>query len=130
MDRIIERIAKLSTRKHRFTYDLRSDCVVYNGGVVSAYRATQDSDHFLDVPQVVAHAMAHDGIVGGWTDPGDGKVYFDSCRLFTDVGQALRFAERQQQRSVFNLNRQQELMVKAQRHPMNNNTIANGKEER
>ena len=93
---------------------VRLECLIYSG-VVAAYRATQDSDHFLDLPKVLAHALEHDGIIGAWRDPQDGTTYHDSCRLFTDVGSALRFAKTQTQRSFYNLDRGQEVVVDEQR---------------
>jgi fructokinase len=111
MEHFIIRLTELLQRKERFTYDLRGDCQVYNG-VVAAYRATQDSDHFIDLPMVIAHALAHDGIVGGWKNPADGRTYYDSCRLFTDVQEAVRFADREGQQAVYNLNREEEVAVR------------------
>ena len=107
---MLERLADLALRRARFTFDLRGNCLVYTG-IVCAYRATQDSARVLDLPAVVAHAMAHDGIVGGWTDPQSGRVQYDSCRLFTDLDMALRFARGEGQRSVYNLNREEEITV-------------------
>lgn len=112
MEKLIARLQELTVRKQRFTYDLRSDCLVYSG-IVSAYRATMDSEHFADLAAVVEHAQQHDGIIGGWRDPLDGRLNLDSCRLFTDVAGALRFAQHEGQRSVYNLNREEEVHVEA-----------------
>src|SRR5215207_3056329 len=95
-ERNLERLLELVAMKKRFTYDLRSQCQVYSG-VVCAYRATKDSDHFLELPAVLDHALANDGIVGVWTDQKDGRTYYDSCRLFTDVPNAIRFAIHEKQ---------------------------------
>ncbi len=97
----------LLERKERFTYDLRGRCQVYEG-VVAAYRAPDGADHFTDVSAVIEHALAHEGIVGGWRDPAQGRCYYYSCRLFTDTEHALRFARAQGQRAVYNLNRDKE----------------------
>ena len=110
MKKLIERLAELVERRDRFTYDLRGECMV-DRGIVCAYQWTQDSQHFTDAPAVILHALGHDGIVGAWKNPEDGKVYYDSCRLFTDLDNALRFAREQHQRSVFNLNRDEEVPV-------------------
>ena len=107
---LIPRLLALTAKKDRFTFDLRGECQVY-AGIVSAYRATEDSDHFIELPAVIAHALANDGIVGARKDPMDGKTYYDSCRIFTDLDQALRFARQERQRSVFNLNRNEEVQV-------------------
>lgn len=114
MEQLIERLSTLATRKDRFTFDLRGECQVYSG-VVAAYRATQDSGQSMDLPVVITHALDHDGIIGAWKDPDDGRMYFDSCRVFTDVEHALRFAAEQGQRSVFNLNRDEEVPVVGER---------------
>lgn len=108
MESMMERLNGLARRKSRFTYDLRGACQVYTG-IVSAYKATQDSDQAMDLPAVIAHALDHDGIVGAWRDPSDGRIQYDSCRVFTDQESALRFARTQGQRSVYNLNRDEEV---------------------
>lgn len=110
MDLVTDRLLSLIARKDRFIYDLRGNCQVYDG-VVAAYRATTESGHFTELPLAVAHAMENDGIIGMWKQPGTGSVVFDSCRVFTDVENALRFARTQQQRSVQNLNRNEEVEV-------------------
>jgi hypothetical protein len=113
MNKLIDRLSDLARRKERFTYDLRGNCQVYSG-IVSSYRAAPDSLHFTDLPMVILHALEHDGVVGAWKDPRDGRIYYDSCRLFTDVGNAFFFARMEGQRSVYNLNREEELFVDAQ----------------
>lgn len=110
MTPILTRLHELVQRRSRFTYDLRGNCIVYTG-VVAAYRATDEAPHFLELELAVAHAFAHDGLVGAWRDPETGRTSFDSCRLFMDMDSALRFAREQQQRAVYNLNRDQEVRV-------------------
>jgi len=110
MDRTLTRLVELADRRSRFTYDLRGDCIVYSG-VVAAYRATRDSPHFTDLAEAVAHAFAHDGLVGAWRDPATGRMSYDSCRLFMDMESALRFAHEQQQLAIYNLNRDEEVRV-------------------
>jgi fructokinase len=106
----LELLAELARRKERFTYDLRGNCQVYEG-IVSAYRATQDMEHFTGLAEVVAHAHSHDGIVGAWRDPSSQAIQFDSCRLFTDLANAKRFAQTQRQRSVYDLYRNEEVWL-------------------
>ena len=60
---------------------------------------------------MLAHADAHDGVVGAWKDPRTGDVQFDSCRIFTDRGNAKRFAMEQGQRSIFDLARNAEIWL-------------------
>src|SRR5690348_737225 len=87
MDKLIDRLRNLSQRRERFTFDLRGNCLVYSG-VVAAYRAREENDHFTDLPKVILHALQHDGILSAWRDP-KGQVVYDSCRIFTDVDHAV-----------------------------------------
>lgn len=111
MEKVIDRLRALSQRRERFTFDLRGNCLVYSG-VVAAYRAAQESGHFTDRPKVILHALQHDGIIGAWHDP-NGRVFYDSCRVFTDVEQAVHFARTERQHSVYNLNRDEEIAAEA-----------------
>ncbi len=70
-------------------------------GVVSAYLETQDSFGIEGLKTVVQHASAHDEIVGGWMF--DGKYYFDSCKVFTDREEAIKFGKEQKQIAIFDL---------------------------
>jgi hypothetical protein len=110
MENLIMRIQEIASRKSRFTYDVRGHCFVQIG-VVVGYRATKDSDHFSEIPAVLSHALANDGIIGSWVDPADGKRYYDSCRVFSDEGTAYAFARRQGQKAIYNLNRGIERLV-------------------
>ena len=112
MNELLEQLRDLSSRKERFTFDVKSRCLVRNG-VVSAYRATK-GDHYAELRDVLAHALSHEGIVGAWRDPATQRVQYDSCRIFTDMSNAKRFAELQGQRSVFDLERNEEISVRAE----------------
>src|SRR5690349_11486014 len=109
MDKLIDRLKELATRKDRFTYDLRGNCQVYSG-VIACYRASADSEHFTEMPAAIMHALENDSVLTVRRDA-DGKLLFDSCRVFTDLPQALRFAAREKQRSVYNLNRGEHVQV-------------------
>ncbi len=109
---LIDRLKEIAMNRSRFSYDLRSRAFV-DMGIIAAYRATQDSDHFSELPQVVQHALEHEGIVGAWKDPDSGRIFYDSCRVFTDPKNAIKFARDQKQRSIFNLNRGEEIPVNA-----------------
>jgi hypothetical protein len=109
MDKLIERLKELAARKERFTYDLRGNCQVYSG-VVACYRASAEHEHFTEIGAAILHALEHDSVLTGWRDA-HGKPHFDSCRVFTDLPQALRFAAREKQRSVYNLNRGEHVQV-------------------
>lgn len=109
MEKLIDRLNELAGRKERFTYDLRGNCQVYSG-VVASYRASAEDEHFTDLSAAIIHAFENDSVVTVWRDA-DGRMYFNSCRIFTDIPQALRFAARERQRSVLNLNRGTEVQV-------------------
>jgi hypothetical protein len=110
MDKYVGRLMEMTRRQDRFTFDLRSECRIYSG-IVCAYRSTLAGDHVADLATAMAHAWERDGIISGWRDPWDGKVRYDSSRVFTDLDQALRFARRERQGSVYNLNRGVEVPV-------------------
>jgi hypothetical protein len=105
-------ILELVQRHERLTYDLRGECRVLSGSI-AAYRSAADGDPLTDLTKAIAQALERDGILGAWRDPATGRVQYDSCRVFTDQDQALRFASDQEQRSVFNLNRMIEVSVSA-----------------
>ena len=107
---LMERLRALAARKERFSYDVRGDSHV-NRDIIVAYRMEERSGASPDLEKVIEHAMAHDAIVTGWRDPSDGMVHFSSCRLFTDVANAVRFAREHGQRSVYNWNRDAEVPV-------------------
>ncbi len=103
-------VQEMVERHDRFTYDLRARCRVLSGSV-AAYRAEQPNVPRTDLSKAITQALDSDGILGAWRHPDTGEVQYDSCRVFTDQDQALRFAEEQGQRSVFNLNRMIEVSV-------------------
>jgi hypothetical protein len=110
MKTLMRTILELVERHERFTYDLRGECRVLSG-CVAAYRSEENGSTVMDLTKAIAHALERDGILGAWRDPETGEVKYDSCRVFTDQEQALRFAYEQEQRSVFNLNRMIEVNV-------------------
>jgi hypothetical protein len=109
MEKLIDRLKELAQRKDRFTYDLRGNCQVYSG-VIACYRASAEHEHFTDLSTAILHAFENDSMVTAWRDA-QGTMHFNSCRAFTDLPQALRFAAREKQRSVYNLNRGEEVQV-------------------
>ena len=104
----MERLRALAARKERFSYDVRGDSHV-NRDIVVAYDMKVPATA-AELEFVIDHALEHDAIVSGHRDP-DGKVHFTSCRLFTDVNNAVRFARENGQRTVFNWNRGAEVLV-------------------
>ena len=76
-----------------FTVDIR-DRKAPTEGISVAYAATQDRHSKEDLGDVVSHALAHDGYVGGWWNSEDSLYYFDSVRILPEsaAGEAVTFA--------------------------------------
>ena len=85
-----------------FTVDVRTMAEPTEGIAVS-YAATQGSRTRESLTRVVAHALAHDGYVGGWLDAESGLYCFDSTKLFAEdqLDEALEFARQNGQRAVY-----------------------------
>ena len=85
-----------------FTIDLKTMRQPQEGIVVS-YAATQNSFDKKSIPAVLKHARAHDGFVGGWYNPENGKYYFDSNRIFPEdsLAAAVAFARANGQHTVY-----------------------------
>jgi hypothetical protein len=107
---LIDRLRAIAARKERFSYDVRGDSHVYTG-VVAPYRLSDAKGEVNELAPVLEHALAHDAIVSGVKDPASGKTVFTSGRLFTDIANAVRFARTEQQPSVYNWNRGEEVFV-------------------
>lgn len=105
---LLERLRILGARKARFAYDVRGDAFV-TSDIVAPYGIGADGR--TDLATVLEHALAHDAIVSGVKDPESGQVHYTSCRLFTDVANAVRFARDQHRPSVYNWNRGEEVPV-------------------
>ena len=73
-------------------------------GIIVSYAATQDSFGIDGLKKVFEHALAHDQIIGGWSF--DGKYFFDSNKLFTDLEEAIAFGKSQKQIAIFDLTEQ------------------------
>ena len=72
-------------------------------GIMVSYKATQNSFDKKSIPAVVKHAREHNGLVGGWYNPENGKYYFDSTRMFPEdsLAAALAFARENGQHTVY-----------------------------
>ena len=77
----------------------------------------ENEDGPADLAKVLAHAVDNDSIVSGQRQP-DGHVIYTSCRLFTDMQNAERFAREQKQTSVYNWNRYAEMPIKGATVPV------------
>ena len=74
-------------------------------GIAVSYLATQNSFDKKDIPAVIKHARAHNGMIGGWYNSENGKYYFDSSRLFPEdsLAAALAFARANEQNTVYDI---------------------------
>ncbi|HQV51753.1 MAG: hypothetical protein IPI00_10485 [Flavobacteriales bacterium] len=106
---MMERLRAIGARKERFSYHVRGDSYVITD-IVVAYNI-DSADGPVDLAKVLAHAVDNDSIVSGQRQP-DGHVIYTSCRLFTDMQNAERFAREQKQTSVYNWNRYAEMPIK------------------
>lgn len=72
-------------------------------GKVAAYKATQNCFGREGLKKAVYHAMQHEKVLGGWFNSENGKYYFDSCRVFESLDDAIRFGRENEQISVYDL---------------------------
>ncbi|MBQ2543491.1 MAG: nucleoside hydrolase [Bacteroidales bacterium] len=74
-------------------------------GIMVSYAATQNSFDKKSIAAVVKHARAHNGLVGGWYNPENGKYYFDSTRCFPEdsLAAAVAFARENGQHTVYDV---------------------------
>ena len=72
-------------------------------GIIVSYAATQNSFDKKCIPGVLKHAREHNGYVGGWYNPENGKYYFDSNRVFPEdsLAAAVAFARDNGQQAVY-----------------------------
>lgn len=106
---LLDRLKALAARKQRFAYDVRGNSYITTG-MVSPYAPTPGHEEGLDLDIVLRHALEHDGVVSG-VRAADGRMRFTSCRLFTDVHNAVLFARAQRQNAVYNWNREEVVAV-------------------
>lgn len=109
---LIDRLRSIAARKQRFSYDVRGNSYVTSDLVV-AYNIPGMKDDQPDLETVLQHALDNDAIVSGYRDPVDGRIRYTSCRLFTDLHNAMVFARAQGVSSVYNWNRWTEVPVEA-----------------
>lgn len=85
-----------------FTLDIRNMTEPAYGIAVS-YSATQNSHDKGSLPNVISHALEHDGYVGGWFNPDNGLYYFDSTKLFPEdmTDDAIKFGYENGQHDLY-----------------------------
>lgn len=82
-------------------------------GICVAYLETQNSHSLESLERVIQHALEHDKIVGGWYNRRQKLYYFDSVRVFdeSEIEEAKEFAKANKQLAVFNLTKQEEIII-------------------
>lgn len=72
-------------------------------GIVSAYKETQNCFGRKGLEKAVTHALKHESILGGWLNSENDNYYFDSCKLFDNEIEAIRFGRENEQIAIFDL---------------------------
>ena len=95
-----------------FTIDVRNWTVPTEGICVS-YKETQNSHSRESLEKVIAHALQHDGYVGGWLDSSSWLYYFDSSRIFPEnqLKEARQFGIENGQLSIYVLSTGEEISL-------------------
>lgn len=105
INELVSKVLSFATsHKEGYTLNIRTLEPVKTGYVVS-YKETQDSYNAVDVLYVIAHALKHDNIVGGWYNEKNNKYYFDSNKVFAvnELDEAIDFGLKNGQKSIFDL---------------------------
>ena len=104
----IQKIAEAN--KEGFTIELEYLTHVTTG-IVVAYKETQNSFGDEGLIKCVNHALYNDNIVGGWFNEADNQFYFDSCRTFENLTEAIEFGRLNGQTAIFDLDNLREIRL-------------------
>lgn len=113
MEILIERVWEYAQITPSFTLNISEmQPVVF--GIVVAYGATQNSFGKESLDGVIAHALEHENMVGGWTDSETDLWHFDSVRVFknSEIKEAIEFAMQNEQYAIFDLTNLKEIRIK------------------
>jgi fructokinase len=80
-------------------------------GIVVAYEETQNSFGFEGLKKVVNHSLYNEKVIGGWFDSENQKFYFDSCKVFKNLDEAIEFGRLNGQRAIFDLDNLREIRL-------------------
>jgi len=98
----------ISSLKDGFTYDLANRKSVING-IIVAHAATQNAFGFRGFVKAFIHASLNDKVFGGWYH--EGSFYFDSCKVFTDLTEAIEFGKANEQIAIFDIDNLREIRL-------------------
>ena len=91
-----------------FTLDIKSSRMI-KSGIISAYSETQNSFGLYGLLKCYFHAKQNDLTIGGWqTSKG---LQFDSCKVFKDRKQAIKFGIENEQIAIFDLDNLEEIRL-------------------
>ena len=95
-----------------FTVDVRT-MEEPKEGISVSYAGTRGARTRRDISGVAAHAISHDGYVGGRKDARTGNLYYTSVKLFPEdrLQDALEFAKENGQMTVLVISTGQEIPV-------------------
>jgi len=103
MDHLFEAIKQIAkTNPLGFTVSIKP-LKMLTGGISVAYIETQNSFDDKGLERVLKHALDNSKTVGGWLNSENGKFYYDSVRIFTDLEEAKQFARENKQLAIFDL---------------------------
>ena len=92
-----------------FTYRLTTGELVTTG-IAVGHEATQHCFGESGLERVIEHALYNYGVVGGWRNP-EGRMQYDSIRLFTDLEKAVKWGRKQKQYAIFDIDRGLEIVL-------------------
>lgn len=72
-------------------------------GIVSAYKETQNCFGSEGLEKAVEHSLKHEKVLGGWFNSENRKFYFDSCKVFDNLEEAIKFGKENGQIAIFDL---------------------------
>jgi hypothetical protein len=104
----IKKIAEAN--KDGFTVEIETLKHV-TAGIVVAYQETQDSHGDEGLKKCIEHALQHEKIVGGWFNFENKTFYFDSCKTFKDLTEAMKFGRENSQIAIFDLDNLREIRL-------------------
>lgn len=92
-----------------FTVDLRN-LELARKGIAVGFAATQNCYGFGGLYRCVEHAFFEGGFVGGWRNQ-DGRMQYDSIRLFESLPEAIAFGRKQNQIAIYDLENAWEIIL-------------------